>query len=174
VALLEKALTYPHNLGEGKLIGNLDNDIYYKMGCISEERREELFALAARGDFELSSAKYYNDQPPEMMYYSVMALKRLGCEEKAKKLFEAFIEYGDSHMDDEVRIDYFAVSLPDFLIFDTDLNKKNRVHCLYMKALGYLGCGETERAKECAEAGLEIEHCHRGFIDILNDNMEVI
>lgn len=165
--LLEKALVYPHNLGEGKLIGNLDNDVYYMIGCISEEKRNEAFKLAARGGFELSSAMYYNDQPPEMMYYQAQAIRALGNETEAEKRFDAFIEYADSHMNDDIKIDYFAVSLPDFLIFEADLNKKNKVHCLYMKALGYLGKGDKEKAKECAQKGLELECCHGGFIDIL-------
>lgn len=42
-------------------------------------------------------------------------------------------------MDDQVEIDYFAVSLPDFLVFDVDLNERNRIHCLFMAVLGYQG-----------------------------------
>ena len=42
-------------------------------------------------------------------------------------------------------MDYFAVSLPDFLVFDDDLNGRNRIHCQYMAALGYLGLGESIR-----------------------------
>jgi hypothetical protein len=42
-------------------------------------------------------------------------------------------------------MDYFAVSLPDLLIWDGDLDKQNRIHCLYMLALGYYGMGDSER-----------------------------
>ncbi|MBQ8541556.1 MAG: DUF5107 domain-containing protein [Clostridia bacterium] len=163
--LLKKALIYPHNLGEGKLIGNLDNDIYYMLGKLTGD--ENYYSLAARGNFELSSAMYYNDQPPEMMYYAALAIKALGNEKNAEKRFDAFIEYADMHMDDDIKIDYFAVSLPEFLIFEADLNKKNKIHCLYMKALGYLGKGNKEKAKEYAQMGLDMEKCHAGFADIL-------
>lgn len=50
-------------------------------------------------------------------------------------------------MNDEMKIDYFAVSLPDFLIFEGDLNKNNKVHCNLMAALGYLGIGDNDNAK---------------------------
>lgn len=170
VELLESALEYPHNLGEGKLVGNLDNDIYYMLGCLYADKKksEEAFKLASRGEFELSSAMYYNDQPPEMMYYAAMAIKSLGDEKEAQKRFDAFIEYANKHMNDDIKIDYFAVSLPDFLIFDADLNKKNKVHCLFMAALGYLGKGDTEKAKEFALKGYGLDKCHMGINDILN------
>ncbi len=169
IELLESALVYPYNLGEGKLIGNLDNDIYYMLGCLYEdkEKRECTLKLASRGEFTLSSAMYYNDQPPEMMYYAAMAIKKLGNSAEADKRFGVFIEYADKHMNDDIKIDYFAVSLPDFLIFDADLNKKNKVHCLFMAALGYLGKGNKEKAREYALKGLEMDKCHAGLMDIL-------
>lgn len=170
VEYLEQALLYPPNLGEGKLIGSLDNDIYYLLGGLYEdkEKSDRAYAMAARGEFELTSAMYYNDQPPEMMYYAAKALEALGRGKEAQRRFDRFIEYGKTHMDDEMKIDYFAVSLPDFLIFEADLNKKNRVHCLYMTALGYLGKGDTKKAEEIAQKGLSLEQCHRGFYDIKN------
>ncbi|MBO5278949.1 MAG: DUF5107 domain-containing protein [Lachnospiraceae bacterium] len=167
--LLRKALVYPHNLGEGKLIGNLDNDIYYLLGMLAEnkEEAENFWKLASRGEFGLSSAMYYNDQPPEMMYYAALAIRALGDEAEAERRFELFIEYANAHMEDEVSIDYFAVSLPDFLIFEADLNKMNKVHCLYMAALGYLGKGEKEQAVSYANKGLALEQCHAGLLEIL-------
>ena len=44
-------------------------------------------------------------------------------------------------------MDYFAVSLPDFLVFEDDLDRRNRIHCHYMMALGYLGLGERGQAE---------------------------
>ena len=126
--------------------------------------------MAARGEMALSSAMYYNDQPPEMMYYAAMAIKALGNEEEAQKRFNSFIDYAKNHMNDEVKIDYFAVSLPDFLIFDADLNKKNKVHCMFMAALGFLGLGEKEQAKEYIEKGLELDKTHIGLRGCYNEN----
>lgn len=173
VELLEKALVYPYNLGEGKLIGNLDNDIYYMLGNLYEdkEKSETAYKLAARGEFELTSAMYYNDQPPEMMYYAGMAIKAMGDEKKANERFDSFIDYANAHMNDDIKIDYFAVSLPDFLIFEADLNKKNKVHCLFMAALGYLGKGNNKKAKEYAKQGLELDKCHTGLKDVLTKSV---
>lgn len=171
IRYLEQALVYPYNLGEGKLIGNLDNDIYYLLGGLYEDREKSKWAyqMAARGEFELTSAMYYNDQPPEMMYYAAKAIEALGDKAEAQRRFDLFIEYANTHMDDEVKIDYFAVSLPDFLIFEADLNRKNKVHCFYMAALGYLGKGDAAKAKEYAKQGASLDKCHAGLNNIIND-----
>ena len=150
---LIKALIYPQNLGEGKLIGTKDNDIYYMLGLLKEESGElvinigkekdmtskVLFKLATLGDFELTSAMYYNDQPPEMMYFAMLAEAKLGNIPKAKSNFNKMIEYGNLHENDHITIDYFAVSLPDFLIFEGDLDKRNKKHCQMIRALGEEG-----------------------------------
>ena len=47
-----------------------------------------------------------------------------------------------THLDVYKRqIDYFAVSLPDLLIFEENLNERNRKHCLFMVSLGLKGLG---------------------------------
>ena len=74
--------------------------------------------------------------------------------EKAKKgKFNKLINYGENHLHDNVTIDFFAVSLPDFLIFDDDLNKRNEVLCRYLLNLGYMGLGNLNRAKEEFDLG---------------------
>ena len=65
------------------------------------------------------------------------------------------IEYGQAHIDDHVRLDYFAVSLPDFHIFDDDLDKRNRIHCHYLQGLGYLGLGQSSLALQHLDAVLD-------------------
>ena len=171
ISLLARALEYPENLGEGKLIGALDNDIHYMIGCLCDDaqKKKDEFMLAARGKFDIGSAVYYNDQPPEMMYFAAKALEALGDESEARRRFSAFVEYADKHIGDNIKIDYFAVSLPDFSVFDADLCKNNKAHCLYMKALGLLGLKETERAKMTAAEGLDIISSHAGLNEIMNE-----
>ncbi len=167
---LTAALTYPENLGEGKLAGALDNDIYYLLGKTYAEidliQSTEYYKLASRGSGDISSAVYYNDQPPEMMFYQALAYRELGDEKAARSRFNKLIDYARQHIGDHVDIDYFAVSLPDFLIFETDLDKKNFVDCCYMAALGHLGLGNTEKAKKFINDGLEVNVSHQGLIEL--------
>ena len=47
-------------------------------------------------------------------------------------------------MHDQVRTEYFAVSLPELQIFDEDLTLRSHVQCLILDALGALGEGDGE------------------------------
>ena len=167
---LQQALVYPKNLGEGKLYGTLDNDIYFMLGKAYEDidfiKSQENYALALRGSDDLSSAVYYNDQPPEMYFYQALAAKALGDEKTAKTKFNKLIYHGLEHIHDDIQIDYFAVSLPDFLIYDTDLNRKNRVNCAYLTSLGYIGMGDMESARKYAKLGISENVSHQGLIEI--------
>jgi hypothetical protein len=74
------------------------------------------------------------------------------------------VDYGLAHMDDKVVVDYFAVSLPDFLVFDVDLAAQNRLHCHYMLGLGYFGLGQATKAREQLNAVLEMDANHLGAV----------
>ncbi len=161
------ASDYPESFGEGKLTGAQENDINYLMGK----------AYAAAGDIKAAHAAYeragsglstpagmmyYNDQPPEMIFYQGLARQELGDVQGAATRFDRLIAYGREHMDDEVKIEYFAVSLPDLQIFEEDLQKKNRIHCLFMRTLGHLGKGERGEADMLLCSLHELEPGHQG------------
>lgn len=163
--LLRKALIYPENLGEGKLEGTKDNHIYYHRGLSLEAQgrtaeAEECFRRATVGTDEPASAMYYNDQPADMILYQGLAYRKLGMIKEANARFYRLIDYGEQHLDDQVQIEYFAVSLPDFLIFDEDYTRKNRAHCYYLMALGNIGLGNRERAASFLKEVSAIEPSH--------------
>ncbi len=163
--LLRKALVYPENLGEGKLEGTKDNHIYYHLGLALEmqgkmEEAKACYALAAVGTDEPAGMMYYNDQPADMILYQGLAKLKLGKTTEAKARFYRLIDYGERHLWDEVKIEYFAVSLPDFLIFDDDYTEKNKAHCYYLMGLGNLGLGNAEKAKTFLAQVLAIEPSH--------------
>lgn len=171
-AHLEAALVYPENLGEGKLEGNMDNDIFYLMGCAYEKidkiRSIECFERAVEGSFSLAPARYYNDTQPEMYYYRSLAYKKLGNEKKAAAGFNKMINYCEAHIDDKPELDYFAVSLPEFVVFDSDPERDNYVHCCYMAALGYTGKGMKDKADEYIRRGLAADCSHQGLLTLKN------
>ena len=167
--LLQKALQFPHNLGEGKLEGAKDNNIYYYLGLAeralgSAEQAEACLERAAAGDEEPAGAMYYNDQPADLILYQGLANRALGREEQAASRFYKLISYGEKHYYDQVKIDYFAVSLPDLQLFDEDLSLRSRLHCEYLIALGSFGLGDAERARKCYDAALCIDCAYQGAI----------
>ena len=167
--LLSAALVFPHNLGEGKLEGAKDNDIYYYLGLAERALGNEEAAVAnlkraAAGNEEPASAMYYNDQPAELILYEGLASRALGDEDHARSRFYKLISYGEKHYYDQVKIDYFAVSLPDLQLFESDLTVSNRAHCEYLIALGSYGLGDMARAEKCFDAVLDIDNEHQGAL----------
>ena len=118
---------------------------------------------ACYGESEPVGMMYYNDQPPEMIYYQGLAYRKLGDEEQAVQRFCKLVDYGKEHIGDEIKIDYFAVSLPDLLIFEEDLKERNRKHCLFMMSLGLKGLGRTDEAEKCAQQLLAMDNAHQGI-----------
>lgn len=167
VEQLLAAKQYPLNINEGKLTGAQENNIDYYLGCAYEglgrsEEAEAYFMKASKGLDEPASALYYNDQPPHMIFYQGAALRRLGRENEARSRFNKLIDYGEKHIFEPQSIDYFAVSLPDFLVFDEDLDRRNEIHCRYMMGLGHLGLGDRQSAENLLREVLQLESHHQG------------
>ncbi|KAA6317404.1 hypothetical protein EZS27_032434, partial [termite gut metagenome] len=125
--LLQATETYPHNLGEGKLINAEENDIdYYKglayRGLGNEEQAQICFTRATKGSSEPQQAFFYNDRQPDKIFYQGLAWRALGEEDRAKSCFNKLIAHGEKHLFDTCKIDYFAVSLPDLAIWEDDLD----------------------------------------------------
>ena len=148
---LTQALTYPLCLGEGRLEGTKDNDIHYALGVAYQGLGDDQAAcreyrLAQAGDNEPAGVQYYYDQPADMILYKALASAKLGEQDEARLCLDKLERYGRAHLDDTVKNDFFAVSLPDFLIFEDDMGRKNRAHCCYLMGLAALGRGDRDGA----------------------------
>ena len=130
--------------------------------------------MATKGPQEPAAAMYYNDARPDKIFYQGLALRKLGRDGEANGRFYKLINYGRQHIFDKVVMDYFAVSLPDLLIWDGDLDKQNRIHCLYMLALGYYGMGSLDKVSQYIEEVKKLDINHDGIqafsslIELLN------
>ncbi|MEO8719469.1 MAG: DUF5107 domain-containing protein [Ginsengibacter sp.] len=165
--LLANVEAYPINLGEGKLYGVQENDIHYLQGCAYEamglkEEAKEKFIQATKGISEPVQAIFYNDPQPDKIFYQGLAWLKLGDEKKAKEIFEKLISFAAQHIHDKIEIDYFAVSLPDLLVFDQDLTLKNKAHCDYLTGLGLLGLHKSGEAKQNFNKVLKENINHQG------------
>ena len=189
IRLLEQCLEYPHHLGEGKLYGAQENDFYYLLGIAYEKlaaveadnslstlhaslkaKARECWEEATKGPQEPAAAMYYNDAKPDKIFYQGLALLKLGRDDEAHGRFYRLINYGKQHVFEKQTMDYFAVSLPDLLIWEenrddglTELDMKNIIHCKYMLALGYYGMGDTEKAMRYLKEVEEMDNNHQGI-----------
>ena len=166
-ALLMAAQHYPENIGEGKLYGAQENDVFYWLGNVYEkmgdkEKANEYWQKASTGLSEPAAAIFYNDQQPDKIFYQGLALLKLGKEKEAQQRFENLINYGKQHLNDKVEMDFFAVSLPDLMIFNDDLSMRNKIHCLYLLALGNLGLQKNKETKKYFDEVLQMDKAHGG------------
>ena len=168
VKLLNECLEYPHHLGEGKLYGAQENDFYYLLGIAYDavgktDKARECWEEATKGTQEPAAAMYYNDAKPDKIFYQGLALYKLGREGEAHGRFYRLINYGKQHIFEKQIMDYFAVSLPDLLIWEDSLDRKNEIHCKYMLVLGYLGLGEQEKAERYLADVRDLDINHQGI-----------
>ncbi len=165
---LNECLEYPHHLGEGKLFGAQENDFHYLLGIAYDalgqhEKALESWEEATKGPQEPAAAMYYNDAKPDKIFYQGMALLQLRREAEAHGRFYKLINYGKQHLFEKQTMDYFAVSLPDLLIWEDSLDTKNIIHCKYMLALGYYGMGDMEHAMKYLDEVEALDNNHQGI-----------
>ena len=168
ISLLEECLEYPHHLGEGKLYGAQENDFYYFLGCAYEglgrhDKATECWEQAIIGPTEPAAAMYYNDAKPDKIFYQGLALLKLGRIDEANGRFHKLTSYGEKHLFDKIKMDYFAVSLPDLLIWEDDLTIRNVIHCKYMMALGYWGLNRKEKSLRLLSEVERLDINHQGI-----------
>lgn len=172
ITLLKECLEYPHHLGEGKLYGAQENDFYYFLGVAYDamgdhKQAQEYWEQGISGPTEPAAALYYNDAKPDKIFYAGLCLQRLSRTAEANGRFHKLINYGEKHIFDKVQMDYFAVSLPDLLIWEDDLDQKNLIHCKYMMALGYYGLADKEKSIRLIKEIESMDINHQGIQSFL-------
>lgn len=138
--LYKNCLNFPHNLGEGKLILDYDNNVWYRLGEMyasegDKARAEEAYKLALRGNTKVADNMYYNDTPVDYIYFAAKAKIKLGDKQGAEEIARAFADYEAENKDRHVKIDYFAVSLPDLLVWEQNQDERNNDFCDHVKEL---------------------------------------
>ncbi|MFI3286586.1 MAG: DUF5107 domain-containing protein [Rikenellaceae bacterium] len=162
IELLLEAEVYPENLGEGKLLTTDENDLHYYLGCAYQakgdaEMAKKYFTIATFGSNVPTIAYYYNDRQPDKIFYQGLAYAQLGETAKSIECFNNLVAHGEKHLDEEVIMDYFAVSMPELLIWEGSLNTRNNIHCLLVLGLGYLGLGNNAKATDYLKRALALD-----------------
>ena len=177
LSLLEEAVSYPENLGEGRLEGTKDNHVYYNMGIAYEMlgdsmKAAQCYEKATLGAMEVAGMMYYYDQPADMILYQGLAKNKLGLKKEANARFYRLLDFGEKHLRDEFKMDYFAVSMPDMSVFEADMTKKNETHCYYVMGLANLGLGNKIEAEKHLRKVLEIDSSHQNAVLYLKMALE--
>lgn len=80
--------------------------------------------------------------PVDYVFYNALAAKLDGKKDDALAVFESMKKWSYDAFNDEVKEDFFAVSLPDLVVLDGDLNKSRKENCLLMRMLSAVGLND--------------------------------
>jgi hypothetical protein len=121
------ALDPPETLGEARhpLANCADlwlmlGDAHAAQGDADAARDAWTRAATAEGDFQEMSTRPYS----EMTYFSALAWRRLGEEDRAVRLTDGLAAYAVELAATPATIDYFATSLPTMLLFTDDIQAR--------------------------------------------------
>jgi tetratricopeptide (TPR) repeat protein len=151
----ESARHYPLNLGEGKHLLTLERDLDYFSGLAAQRL----------GDSQLAERYWTAAAAPlpgvgPQAYFQAQALRALGDEQSARAIFVHLAQFAAKLLEAEPKIDYFATSLPNLLLFDDDLGKRNRIESALLSALAHDGLGEAEAAARLLEEAMAMDPNH--------------
>jgi len=168
----ESALSAPRHLGEAKHLLANQSDIHYWLGCALWEtgdhgraRRHWRTAASFKGDFQEMSVRAFS----EMTYYSALSWQRLGQSARAEQLLRALLSHAQQLQRMEAKIDYFATSLPAMLLFEDDLQARQTITALFLKAQARLGLGQRAAGRRLLKRVLQRDPNHALAADLLND-----
>jgi tetratricopeptide (TPR) repeat protein len=135
------ARNYPHNLGEGKHLLTLERDLDYFSGLAAERcgDKERAYRFWNTASAPLT-------EPGIHSYFQALALRELGNDEAAQDVLSSLARFAEEKRKAVANIDYFATSLPNLLLFDDDLEERNRKESLLLSALANHGLGHTDKA----------------------------
>jgi tetratricopeptide (TPR) repeat protein len=151
----EAARSYPPNLGEGKHLLTEERHLDYfsglalaSLGRSDDARRRWEAAASASIGFNFHT------------YYRALSLAALGREAEAETVLEELRSFAERQMKVAVKIDYFATSLPNFMLFEDDLEQRNRVECLFLRGLANQGAGRATEACADYRQALDLDRNH--------------
>jgi tetratricopeptide (TPR) repeat protein len=169
------ALTSPVNLGEAKHLLANQSDIHYwlgeaceAMGDKAEAKKHWSIAGGHKGDFQNMSVMSFS----EMTYFTASSLMKLGKKKEAQKIFKDMIAHAKKLEKTKAKIDYFATSLPDMLLFNDDLQFRQVTSARFIQALANLGLGKKSAGVKLLKDVLKRDPSHALAADFLRETTE--
>jgi len=110
------------------------------------EKAKDLYSRAVQQE--------QTSQWPQTQYYQALAFEKLGQKEKAKQIFTKLIDTGKEKLAEDISMDFFSG-------FGQHRSKESRMaDAHYTIALGYLGNGETQKAKAEFKKAVDLNISH--------------
>jgi tetratricopeptide (TPR) repeat protein len=153
---LADAQDYPETLGEGKHPLAPENEIGWLLAETYRALGDEAERAAA---LERAAVRVADPAlgPVPADHWRALALRALGREVEADAVLRAMLSAARRARHVPARIDYFATSLPSFLLFADDVERRTRVGALVLEGLALLGLGRRPAARRAFREAAERE-----------------
>jgi tetratricopeptide (TPR) repeat protein len=132
------AMETPDRLGEKYHLLQAKADVTYwqgkalrALGRESEALTKFEAAAAESGDFQCMAVTAFS----ELTVFKALALRELGRESEARQVLEAMAAHAEAESKIPARIDYFATSLPNLLVFEEDIQESKKSRMLHLLQL---------------------------------------
>ena len=165
------AWNLPESLGEAKhLLMNLSM-IDYWLGAAYSANGDDKQAILhweraamVRADFQQMQVHSISDTT----FWSGEALDRLGRKDEASNVFQEIYDYSLKLEGQTSQIDYFATSLPTMLLFDEDLELRQKISVRFLRAQALLGLGRVAEGTALLAEVRIMDANHSGAADLLS------
>jgi tetratricopeptide (TPR) repeat protein len=171
ICRFESAWNLPESLGEAKhLLMNLSM-IDYWLGVAHAANGDDNQAFLhweraamVQTDFQQMQVHSISDTT----YWSAKALAQLGRKNEAKKVFQEIYDYSLKLERQTSQIDYFATSLPTMLLFEEDLDLRQKISARFLQAQALLGLGQVSEGAALLNEVRTLDANHLGAADLLS------
>jgi tetratricopeptide (TPR) repeat protein len=168
----QSALDTPPNLGEARHLLANASDVHYHLGLAHRaigdtKSATHHFKVAAdaQGDFQNMAVQAFS----EMTYFGALAQRELPGSKRTgrKTVLRELLVYAEKLADAPAKIDYFATSLPTMLLFNDDLDARQKTHAMLLKAQALVGLGRRSQGKKLLQKILDRDPSHALAADLL-------
>jgi len=164
-----QALDTPESLGEAYHPLQAKADVNFWLGravaanrCDEEARKCFRESSEEHGDFTEMATTEFSPQT----YYRCLSLRELVERGAAEDLLRSLLDHARSKLDEDAKIDYFATSLPNLLVFEEDLQARHDAECHLPMALASFGLGDSKTATASLDVVLNFDRANQHALDL--------
>jgi tetratricopeptide (TPR) repeat protein len=164
------AMDTPDNLGEAYHLLQAKADVNYwigmalkQLGRTAEAAQHFTLSATEAGDFAEMAVTAHSP----LSYFRGLSLRELGREADAATVFTELKAFAESKLKETAKIDYFATSLPNLLVFEEDLQARRDAENQLLIALACHGLGDPAGATAALEQTLAFTNSDQRAADLV-------
>jgi tetratricopeptide (TPR) repeat protein len=166
VGHLEAALAPPESLGEARHPLDPEHEPWYELGRARQAAGD---AAGARAAWERAASPLpAGAELHAAAAFRGLALDAIGRRDEGTRAIRDLLRASRHAARQPVGIDYFATSLPTFLVFEDDLGRRHRLDCRWLEGVALGALGRTAEARRVLGEVIAAEPSHMGAVRALD------